>query len=133
MRRRRCLPAGRVNIFYGNRGTTPLLAVTARAFHPTTPDALKLQLKPIDSTIGPGQQVTQQLQVECVTPFAAPPVLEVSLSYQGRPVLLALKLPVTLNKFVAQLPAQLNSDTFFQKWNQLGGYVGLTCGDEREE
>jgi hypothetical protein len=42
-------------------------------------------------------------------------------SYQGRPVVLNLKLPVLLNKFLAPLPMPLNGDTFFQKWNQLGG------------
>lgn len=42
-------------------------------------------------------------------------------SYQGRPIVLSLKLPALLHKFLEPLGSTLNSDTFFQKWNQLGG------------
>lgn len=35
--------------------------------------------------------------------------------------MLALKLPALLHKFLEPLGSTLNSDTFFQKWNQLGG------------
>lgn len=42
-------------------------------------------------------------------------------SYQGRPVVLTMKLPALLHKFLQPLGSALNSDMFFQKWNQLGG------------
>lgn len=34
---------------------------------------------------------------------------------------MSLKLPALLHKFLEPLGSTLNSDTFFQKWNQLGG------------
>lgn len=42
--------------------------------------------------------------------------------YQGRTVLLTLKLPVTLNKFMQPLGGALSAEQFFAKWKQLGGY-----------
>ena len=42
-------------------------------------------------------------------------------TYQSRPVVLSLKLPIFLNKFMSGLPSPMTADTFFQKWNQLGG------------
>lgn len=81
----------------------------------------QLDARPVESTIAPGVQVSQNISVECILPFSDPPVLEVNLSYQGRPVVLSLKLPVLLNKFIEQLPSAMDATTFFKKWNQLGG------------
>eukprot|EP01147_Barroeca_monosierra_P004171 gene4171-6518_t len=112
---------GRLTIFYGNRGDTPMTNITTRAYTPNATDALALDARPVESTIAPGVQVSQNISVECILPFSDPPVLEVNLSYQGRPVVLSLKLPVLLNKFIEQLPSAMDATTFFKKWNQLGG------------
>ncbi|EGD77446.1 adaptor protein complex AP-2 [Salpingoeca rosetta] len=112
---------GRLTVFYGNRGDAPMTGVTTRAFVPNAPDALSIDARPIDATIPPGVQLQQQINVECVTYFSDAPVLEVSLKYQGRAVVLALKLPVMLNKFIEPLTAPMDAPTFFKKWNQLGG------------
>ena len=112
---------GRLTVYYGNRGDTPMTNVACRSYVPDKPSALKVDTQRIDSVIAPGVQLQQLIQVECVAPFAEAPVLEVNLTYQGRPVVLTLKLPVLLNKFLQSLGAPLSSDAFFQKWNQLGG------------
>lgn len=49
-------------------------------------------------------------------PLVTPP-----FRYAGRPVVVSMQLPVTLNKFLKPLGSPLNSETFFAKWNQLGG------------
>lgn len=75
---------------------------------------------------------TEPIKLGCVTglrphtgslPFllAHPSFLFPPASYQGRPIVLSLKLPALLHKFLEPLGSTLNSDTFFQKWNQLGG------------
>ncbi|EDQ92948.1 uncharacterized protein MONBRDRAFT_17165 [Monosiga brevicollis MX1] len=112
---------GRLIVFYGNRGEAPMTNVSARAYCVGNMQALKLELAPLESTIAAGVQMQQQLQVECAGCFTEPPVLEVTLTYQSRPVVLSLKLPIFLNKFMSGLPSPMTADTFFQKWNQLGG------------
>eukprot|EP00730_Choanoeca_flexa_P015651 TRINITY_DN7233_c0_g1_i2.p1 TRINITY_DN7233_c0_g1~~TRINITY_DN7233_c0_g1_i2.p1 ORF type:complete len:903 (+),score=315.87 TRINITY_DN7233_c0_g1_i2:51-2759(+) len=112
---------GRINIFYGNRGEAPMTNVTTRVFAVGNLQALQLDLQTLDDTIPAGVQLQQQLQVDCISCFTDPPVLEVTLTYQNRPVVLSLKLPVLLNKFMGPLTAPLTGETFFQKWNQLGG------------
>lgn len=112
---------GRITLYYGNRGDAPMTNVTTRAYMPTTPDAMSLEVNPIDRVIAPGAQLQQLISVECKSVFATCPILELGLSYQGRAVSLSLKLPVFVNKFLEPLGAQLNSDSFFEKWNALGG------------
>jgi len=111
---------GRVSLFYGNRGTAPLTNIVTRVLHPQHPGALSLKFQPISSTIAPGVQEPQVINIECNTSFVHPPVLEVDLSFQGRPVRLALKLPITLNKFLEPVASAMSKDEFFQKWNALG-------------
>eukprot|EP00043_Microstomoeca_roanoka_P007809 m.75530 g.75530 ORF g.75530 m.75530 type:complete len:907 (-) comp13986_c2_seq1:93-2813(-) len=112
---------GRVTVFYGNRGDAPITNVSTRTYVPNTPDALRLDVRTLESTIAPGVQLQQQISVECITQFSDAPVLEVNLMYQGRAVVLALKLPVLLNKFIQPLATPMDASTFFKKWNQLGG------------
>lgn len=55
----------------------------------------------------------------CSCHRSCPPLL--NDRYQSRPIVLSLKLPALLHKFMEPLGSALNSDTFFAKWNQLGG------------
>lgn len=112
---------GRITIFFGNRSASAVTGLSARAYMAESPSALRIQQKPMDPTVPPGVQLQLHLQVECVSPFAEPPLMDVSLTYQTRSVLLTLKLPIFVNKFLTPLPTPLSSDEFFAKWNQLGG------------
>lgn len=112
---------GRITIFFGNRSQAAITNFSARAYMPDMPHALRIQAHPLDPTIPPSVQLQLLLQVECAAPFAEPPLLDVNLTFQGRSVLLTLKLPVFVNKFFVPLATALTGDAFFTKWNQLGG------------
>lgn len=71
---------GRMTIYFGNRGDTPMTNVATRCYVPDKPAALKVDAQRVDSVIPPGVQLQQQIQVECVGPFSEPPVLEVNLT-----------------------------------------------------
>lgn len=49
------------------------------------------------------------------------PTLTVLFLYNGVQQRLSLKLPLTINKFFE--PTEMNSEAFFSRWKNLGGYV----------
>ena len=55
--------------------------VTTRAYSIIDPDALNIQVNPVDATISPGVQSTQVIQIECVSPFAGAPLLDINLKF----------------------------------------------------
>ena len=110
---------GRITLFYGNQ--SPDTGFTNVSCLAMAEPALKVHPAPLPDTIGAGEQIQQQISIECLQAFIKPPSLIVKLSYQGRPVTLNLTLPATINKFVGPLPNPLSKDTFFAKWSQLSG------------
>ena len=70
---------GRVSLFYGNRGSAPLTNVVTRIVHSQHPNALVFKTQPISTTIAPGAQEPQVINVECNQSFSSPPILEVDL------------------------------------------------------
>lgn len=78
---------------------------------------LNIQVKPVESVIEKGAQVSQSLNIECVDHFAALPKLIVQFVSNNIPHKLDLQLPVTINKFFE--PATMNSEQFFQRWKNL--------------
>eukprot|EP00049_Salpingoeca_infusionum_P018290 m.356545 g.356545 ORF g.356545 m.356545 type:complete len:909 (-) comp17570_c0_seq1:280-3006(-) len=111
---------GRLTVFYGNRSNSPMTDVSVKVIN-AQPEACKIDAHSIDTKIDPSVQLKQQISAECISCFSEPPVLEVRLKYQDRPVEMHLKLPVLLNKFLMPLSAPMTDTVFFQKWNQLGG------------
>lgn len=109
---------GRVSIFYGNKTND-----TFQQFVPTItcPDLLDLnlniQVKPVESVIEPGRQVSQMLNVECVDHFDKLPKLVVQFNMNNVPQKFDLHLPITVNKFFE--PTTMNSEQFFQRWRNL--------------
>ncbi|CAN9506899.1 unnamed protein product, partial [Ophioblennius macclurei] len=72
----------------------------------------------VDPVIEGGAQVQQILNIECVSDFTDPPVLNIQFRYGGTLQNIAVKLPVMLNKFFQ--PTEMTSEDFFQRWKQLG-------------
>lgn len=54
------------------------------------------------------------------------PVMAISFVYNNVPQKISMKLPLTLNKFFE--PTEMNGESFFARWKNLGGYVNyLNC------
>lgn len=47
------------------------------------------------------------------------PTLDISFRYNGAQQKLNVKLPITVNKFFE--PTEMNSESFFARWKNLGG------------
>lgn len=47
------------------------------------------------------------------------PTIQLSFRYNGTPQKLSLKLPLTINKFFE--PTEMNGESFFARWKNLGG------------
>ncbi|XP_066556501.1 AP-2 complex subunit alpha-2 isoform X2 [Amia ocellicauda] len=109
---------GRMYIFYGNKTSTQFLSFSSSVM---CPDSLTSQLnvhtKPVDPTVDGGAQVQQILNIECVSDFMEAPVLSIQFRYGGTLQNIAVKLPITLNKFFQ--PTEMSAQDFFQRWKQL--------------
>ncbi|KPP61719.1 AP-2 complex subunit alpha-2-like [Scleropages formosus] len=123
---------GRMYVFYGNKTSTQFLN-----FSPSVicQDALKTHIllqrgtalcvraclnvhsKPADPTVEGGAQLQQVLNIECVSEFVEAPILNIQFRYGGMLQNIAVKLPITLNKFFQ--PTEMTSQDFFQRWKQL--------------
>lgn len=109
----------RLNVFYGNRGGESFTGCSAVVDGSGCPE-LSLTAQSVSETFAPGAQIKQEIAVVCQKVFTGQAYLDVSLVYQGRPIKMHLKLPVSVNKFCAPLPSPLDASAFFSKWQQLG-------------
>jgi len=111
---------GRLTLFYGNKTAFPMLS-----FNPTvscTGDLgtkISIHVKPFDATVEAGAQVQQMMNIECVEDFNEFPSLVLTFIYNSVQQKLNLKLPLTINKFFE--PTDMNAETFFARWKNLGG------------
>ncbi|OQR79959.1 AP-2 complex subunit alpha-like [Tropilaelaps mercedesae] len=111
---------GRVSLFYGNKSASmPFQCFTATVIPPSEPKLL-IQSNPVDSTIGPKDQVQQQLQVEIVEPFSVAdlPLLNLNFTHSGQNVTHQMRIPVYPNKFFEK--TSMTADVFFSRWKALG-------------
>nr|XP_046201793.1 AP-2 complex subunit alpha-2-like [Oncorhynchus gorbuscha] len=110
---------GRMYVFFGNKTSTQFMNFAASV---VCQDALQAQLnvhaKPADPTVDGGAQLQQILNIECVSDFVDAPVLNIQFRTGGTLQNIAVKLPITLNKFFQ--PTEMTSLDFFQRWKQLG-------------
>uniref|UniRef100_A0A8C7HV08 AP-2 complex subunit alpha n=1 Tax=Oncorhynchus kisutch TaxID=8019 RepID=A0A8C7HV08_ONCKI len=102
---------GRMYVFFGNKTSTQFMNFAASV---VCQDALQ----PADPTVDGGAQLQQILNIECVSDFVDAPVLNIQFRYGGTLQNIAVKLPITLNKFFQ--PTEMTSLDFFQRWKQLG-------------
>uniref|UniRef100_A0A674AAZ6 AP-2 complex subunit alpha n=1 Tax=Salmo trutta TaxID=8032 RepID=A0A674AAZ6_SALTR len=99
---------GRMYVFFGNKTSTQFMNFAASVvwvaiYYPT---------------VDGGAQLQQILNIECVSDFVDAPVLNIQFRYGGTLQSIAVKLPITLNKFFQ--PTEMTSQDFFQRWKQLG-------------
>ncbi|CAL4072661.1 unnamed protein product [Meganyctiphanes norvegica] len=111
---------GRIGVFYGNKTSMPLqgfipnVSATAEQNGKCT-----VQVKPVDPSIEAGAQVQQLINSECIEDFDGLPDLIVGFTYGNVPQRLALKLPLSVNKFFE--PTDMNGESFFARWKNLSG------------
>ncbi|XP_071257481.1 AP-2 complex subunit alpha-2 isoform X2 [Salvelinus alpinus] len=110
---------GRMYVFFGNKTSTQFMNFAASVVCQDTLQAqLNVHAKPADPTVDGGAQLQQILNIECVSDFVDAPVLNIQFRYGGTLQNIAVKLPITLNKFFQ--PTEMTSQDFFQRWKQLG-------------
>ncbi|XP_067105404.1 AP-2 complex subunit alpha-2 [Osmerus mordax] len=110
---------GRMYVFFGNKTSTQFLNFSASVLcQERPPSQLNIHAKPADPTVEGGAQLQQTLNIECVSDFVDAPVLNIQFRYGGTLQKMAVKLPITLNKFLQ--PTEMVSQDFFQRWKQLG-------------
>lgn len=61
--------------------------------------------------------------------FSDAPSLDISFRYNGIQQKMNVRLPLTVNKFFE--PTEMNSESFFARWKNLGGYVILSVIDDK--
>ncbi|XP_062327031.1 AP-2 complex subunit alpha-2 isoform X3 [Osmerus eperlanus] len=110
---------GRMYVFFGNKTSTQFLNFSASVLcQEPLHSQLNIHAKPADPTVEGGAQLQQTLNIECVSDFVDAPVLNIQFRYGGTLQKMAVKLPITLNKFLQ--PTEMVSQDFFQRWKQLG-------------
>ncbi|CAF1003348.1 unnamed protein product [Brachionus calyciflorus] len=97
------------NFVYQNFSVQPILGN----------DSIRVLPRPLDSNVLQSQsQLIQILNCECVNDFSQLPQVLVQFSCNGTQSRFELNLPIFLNKFFD--PAQMDSQTFFSRWKNLG-------------
>ncbi|KAF2354643.1 Clathrin/coatomer adaptor adaptin-like N-terminal, partial [Trinorchestia longiramus] len=109
---------GRIGIFYGNKTSMPLQGFAPSvSINAADSGRVTVQVKPVESTIDAGAQVQQFVNCECVDHFEELPEMVVCFTYGSVPQRLALKLPLSINKFFE--PTDMNGESFFARWKNL--------------
>ncbi|GLD98856.1 hypothetical protein PINS_up007574 [Pythium insidiosum] len=107
---------GRVGLFFGNKTADTLNAFKVAV--ETTP-AFRLQCEEVPASVGGKQQVKQQIMIEAMAPFIAPPALKVSFSRGGASYQYSLALPSHAVAFLE--PVKLSGEDFMKRWGALEG------------
>uniref|UniRef100_A0A673XVG2 AP-2 complex subunit alpha n=1 Tax=Salmo trutta TaxID=8032 RepID=A0A673XVG2_SALTR len=103
---------GRMYVFFGNKTSTQFMNFAASVVCQDTLQGWPFTA-PYYPTVDGGAQLQQILNIECrcFTPVS-------THRYGGTLQNIAVKLPITLNKFFQ--PTEMTSQNFFQRWKQLG-------------
>jgi AP-2 complex subunit alpha len=103
---------GRLAVFIGNKsGTTPLSDVSSQI---SAQPALALQPSPLASVVGPRQQQSQVILIQCGGAYGEPPQIMIKFTGPAGPVQLVLPLPLPPTKFNA--PLSVDGPEFFRRW-----------------
>uniref|UniRef100_A0A8C9TXG9 AP-2 complex subunit alpha n=1 Tax=Scleropages formosus TaxID=113540 RepID=A0A8C9TXG9_SCLFO len=113
---------GRMYVFYGNKTSTQFLSFSSSMLCVHILSSLGLLISgtwryPVDSTVDGGAQLQQTLNIECMSDFVEAPIFNIQFRYGGTLQTIAIKLPITLNKFFQ--PTEMMAQDFFQRWKQL--------------
>ncbi|TYZ67830.1 hypothetical protein PybrP1_009022 [[Pythium] brassicae (nom. inval.)] len=108
----------RVMLFFGNK-TSDALAAFRVAVAPTPAAAFRLQAEEVPAQLAPKQQLKQQLLLECMAPFVAPPALRVSFARGDVQHQYDLALPCHAAAFLE--PVKLSAEDFAKRWAALDG------------
>jgi hypothetical protein len=115
---------GRLTLFFRNKSPNHSVESLAVSFSDTD-GFLRSQFGPLPSSLAPGEQVEQQVMVECMKPSDAKPSLSISYQEsQGGGGGAAkrnndLLLPLHMTLFNDPLP--LGAEDFGKRWQMLGG------------
>lgn len=85
---------------------------------PELSSKLNIQVKPVEPTLEGGAQIQQMVNAECVDDYTDAPSMNISFTYNNLPQRHTIKLPLTINKFFE--PTEMNSESFFARWKNLG-------------
>lgn len=109
---------GRVQLFFGNKLADTLSDFKVRVDGGA---AFRLQAEDVPAQVAPKQQVKQQIMLEAMAPFTAPPTLTINFvrSSTGERHSYALALPSQATSFME--PVQLSSEDFMKRWQALEG------------
>ncbi|KHJ48270.1 adaptin region [Trichuris suis] len=108
----------RLAVFYGNKSSSPFTEFGSRLVCSSDlTNQLNMQAKPVGDRIDAGAQVQQLINVECISDFYVSPSLDLQFLCNGTTRRLHLQLPLFLCKFFE--PAEMPSEQFFLRWNQL--------------
>jgi len=121
-----------LTLYYGNKAEVDFTGVTSSLTMPGSEDScVSLSAQELPPSLQQGQQVPQKCEVVVESPYEGLPVLEVRLSYQGKPIVLMLQLPIPCNRFYAGHSSfPWDSATFMARWNMFGdGEVVETVED----
>lgn len=111
---------GRIGVFYGNKTSMPLQGFLPSVSVTTVQEGkCTVQVKPVEPSIEAGAQVQQLINSECIEDFDGLPDLIVGFTYGNVQQRLALKLPLSVNKFFE--PTDMNGESFFARWKNLSG------------
>ncbi|KMZ67831.1 putative AP-2 complex subunit alpha [Zostera marina] len=107
---------GRLIIFLGNKGTSPLTSVKALVLPPSH---LKMELSLIPDSIPPRAQIQCPLEVVNLRASRDTAVLDFFYKSGNMTVNPKLRLPAVLNKFLQ--PVAISAEEFFSQWKLLTG------------
>ena len=113
------LGEGVLGVYFGNKTSGILQNFQTKYSLESCGPHLHLTTAPLPSQLGPKSQVCQRVAAQITGSFCDSPGLVVSfLLPDNTPRTVALKLPVTLNKFMQG--RDLTRDEFFSNWRQQG-------------
>jgi len=103
---------GRLILYYGNFTNDKMNLTTALSAENMTVQPVG----PLPSVLDSKKQVQQQLNITNNGEFYEPPLIKVNYSAAGKNLQKVLKLPLSVNKFIA--PLQLNEPEFLKMWTE---------------
>jgi len=121
-----------LTLYYGNKAEVDFTGVSCSLIMAAEEEScVNLTAQELPPSLQQGQQVPQKCEVEIQSAYTTLPVLDVRLSYQGKPIVLKLQLPIPTNRFYATHPTfPWDSATFMARWGSFAdGEVVETVED----
>ncbi|KAF1325637.1 Ap-2 complex subunit alpha, partial [Globisporangium splendens] len=107
---------GRIQFFFGNK-TNDAIGNFQVQIAVANDASFRMQCEDVPTSIGSKQQVKQQVMIECMAPFVAPPTVHVRFSMRGGNYAYPLSLPCPVTSFME--PVKLSAEDFMKCWSAL--------------